>query len=104
MTALFRVELHMDRSGLEVRDISWWADSLDLEDWSATAQTLASLKELVKEGIEYFTGSTDFSILYSMDETPQPSQGGPEAFETINQEPQGNPPSRGLQASTLVSA
>jgi len=43
-------------------DGAWFASSDDIAGWSAGAETLAELKQLVFEGVEYCLESKDFII------------------------------------------
>lgn len=42
-----RVEYHYEVEG-------WWADSVDIEGYTAVADTLHDLRQLVKEGVPFF--------------------------------------------------
>lgn len=40
----------------------WWAESADVDGFSATAESLRELRGLVKEGLEFHLGLTDFDL------------------------------------------
>lgn len=37
-------------------DGAWWADSPDIDGWTAAADTLTELRTIVAEGVEFFVG------------------------------------------------
>lgn len=47
-----RVIYHCESEG-------WWADSPNVEGWSATAPSLDELRDLVEEGVRFALGRTD---------------------------------------------
>lgn len=72
-----RVRYHHEPEG-------WWAESPDIDGFVATGQTLAEVRELVHDGVPYYTEDDEAEILESTDKgtlvfevhitTPGPSE------------------------------
>lgn len=49
---------------------SWWADSPDIDGWSASAHTHDALREVVREGLFFATGrypALKSSVIFTFD-------------------------------------
>lgn len=101
--AELHVLLHMDVDTTDPRRITWWADSPDVDGWTAGADTLDQLTSQVEEGLRFYLDSEEISVSYLMAiEVPEPQW--PEVILTPPSEQEQIPPSRGVKVSQLVSA
>jgi hypothetical protein len=96
-----QVVLHMDVKDSDARHISWWAESPDVDGWTAGALTLSELTQQVEEGLVFYLDDNEIEIHYVMPRQQQTGQG------PVLREHRGQPEvplSQGLNVSSLVSA
>ena len=103
MTDTFTIVLHLDVTSEELRTVTWWADSPEVKGWTAGAETLFELRGLVEDGLRFYIDRNDIAFMYVMDQQSPVSQ-GPREIQTVNQNNELIPQSRGVHASTLVTA
>lgn len=58
--ATIHVHYHREPEG-------WWADSPDVPDWTATAETLSELLPLVEEGVRFALDRDDLDFDHGLD-------------------------------------
>lgn len=98
-----QVVLHMDTNASDSRRISWWADSPDVDGWTAGAETLVELTKQVENGVAFYFETVDIDVVYMMAESV-PGTEGPKVEITDPNDGEQVPPSRGVSVSQLVSA
>ena len=104
MTQEYKVVIHLEVDSEDPRDVSWWADSPDIDGWTAGAKTLSELTGVTEEAIKFYLDTEDFSVTYVMAQQ-SPISEGPREIVTVNNINFGDvPQSRGIDASTLVTA
>lgn len=103
MTETYRIVIHLEVRGEDAHDVSWWADSPDIEGWTAGAETLSELAKVAEDGIPFYLDTEDIALTYEMD-GQSPNSEGPREIVTVNSNIGEIPQSRGVSASTLVTA
>jgi predicted RNase H-like HicB family nuclease len=102
VTQTYTVVLHLEAGSEDSRDVLWWADSPEIDGWTAGAKTLSELTTIAEEGIRFYLDTEVLTLTYVMERQPSLSE-GPKELKKVNDSSAEIPQSRGVDASTLVT-
>jgi hypothetical protein len=104
---VIEVCIHVERIDGDSPRIVWWADSPQIEGWSASANSLRELQQLVTDGLPFFL-ETDGPVEFKAKLVPlrQDEAGNFQRGETVVGEdesaPSLRPPSSGVSADRAI--